>query len=414
MLKKLRKRFVLLAFLSLAVALTAALAIGNALNYVSTRKELDSLIGVIYENGSVLPKPADLPDGVTLGAWYSKETPFRTRFFSVSYAADGTLSEVNLDNVAVDDFNEVQGYVDSVKPGRTSGFSGDYRYCVFTDGDGGRTLVFLYCRGELDSLRMFLLVSLAAALFVLGLSLVLILPLSKRIVKSSAEGVEKQKRFITDAGHELKTPLTIITTSADVLASEQGENEWVQNIRRQSERLARLAEDLLTLAKLDEKAPRPAPIRFSLSEAAWDTAAPFAHLAKTAGKSFCQEIGENIDILGDEASVQQVMSILLDNAVKYALPGGEISFTVSRQKKNAVIQVCNPCEPVTREQLSRFFDRFYRVDPSRSRETGGNGIGLAIAKSMTEAQGGRICVHSDDGRSVRFTVTFPARPLKEA
>ncbi len=213
--------------------------------------------------------------------------------------------------------------------------------------------------------------------------------------------MQLQKEFITDAGHELKTPLTSISTSADVLKMENGDNEWVDNIQKQTVRMSKLVKNLVMLSRLDEGMPLPDKSDFSLSDAAWEAAEPFEMRAKAQGKSYSQNIAPDLNMTGDMAAVQQLISILLDNAFKYSDDGGEIRLSVCAQHKNKVIEVYNTCPPDSLGDIDRFFDRFYRADKSRAYD-GGTGIGLAIARAIVQALGGSINAETSDGKSIVF------------
>ena len=216
--------------------------------------------------------------------------------------------------------------------------------------------------------------------------------------------MELQKRFVTDAGHEIKTPLTSIITSTDVLASELGDNEWIGNIQQQSLRLSRLVNNLVTLSRLDEATPFPDKTVFSLSDLAWETAEGFQAVCKAKEKQFVQHIEDDLLLYGDGNSIQQMISILLDNAVKYSDERGMIRLNIYKKHKNTVIEVFNTCRSIDPSEIRYFFDRFYRSADSRSGEINGTGIGLSIAKSTVEGHGGKISAESTDGRSICFRV----------
>ncbi len=157
---------------------------------------------------------------------------------------------------------------------------------------------------------------------------------------------------------------------------------------------------------MDESTPFPEKTGFSLSEAAWETSEPFASLARASGKNYMQRIEDGIEIIGDKNAIQQMISILLDNALRYSNAGGQIQFDLYRKGKRVCIEVFNTCDPISQEDLAHLFDRFYRPDKSRSTNTGGTGIGLSIAKSTAEGHGGKISVKSLSGNSIRFTVSL--------
>ena len=220
------------------------------------------------------------------------------------------------------------------------------------------------------------------------------------------KNIERQKRFITDAGHELKTPLTSIATSADIAAMEYEGDEWIANIQKQTARLTRLVSDLVTLSRLDEEMIIYDKMVFSLSDAAWEIAEPFASLAKAGGKTYIQNIEDRLEMEADRNSIQQLLSILLDNALKYSDEGGKIRLDIYRSHNRICMKVFNTCELQGITDLERLFDRFYRPDESRSTNTGGTGIGLSMAQAIVEAHGGKITVNSTDGKTIIFTVVI--------
>ncbi|MDD3174520.1 MAG: HAMP domain-containing sensor histidine kinase, partial [Herbinix sp.] len=213
-----------------------------------------------------------------------------------------------------------------------------------------------------------------------------------------------QKLFITDAGHEIKTPLAIISANADVLELIGGESEWITSIRNQTVRLDKLVKNLLTLSKLEEDNKKVSFTEFDLSETVARTASPFTTVAETKSKKLFMDIAQGKRLVGDESSIEQLVSTLVDNALKYSDEEGTIKITLSSYKKGIKLEVYNTTEEIDTENLDKLFDRFYRSDSSRSSETGGYGIGLSIAKSIVEAHHGKISVKSEDGRSICFTV----------
>ena len=221
------------------------------------------------------------------------------------------------------------------------------------------------------------------------------------------ESYEKQKRFITDAGHEIKTPVTIIDADAEVLAMDLGENEWLRDIQLQTKRLAALTKDLVFLSRMEEDRAPVAIIEFPISDLAEEMVRSFQALARTQEKTFTSRIKPMLSYKGDEKSLRQLLSILLDNALKYSEPGGTISLELGRQGKNLHLSVYNTCPVMEREHLAHLFDRFYRTDSSRNSQTGGYGLGLSIAAAITAAHRGRISASTEDGHSLRITVTLP-------
>ena len=223
-----------------------------------------------------------------------------------------------------------------------------------------------------------------------------------------AESYEKQKRFITDAGHEIKTPLTIIGADTDLLELDLGENEWLDDIKRQTKRLTGLTQDLIYLARMDEEQPQLQPIEFPLSDVAEELAQSFHNLAAAQSRQFTADIQPMLSFTGDEKAVRQLMSILLDNAVKYTPENGTITFTLKKDGRSIRLSVANDtAATMEKESLNRLFDRFYRTDQSRNSSTGGYGLGLSIARSIVSAHKGKIQAENSGGNDLTITVTLP-------
>ena len=392
MLKRMSRRFIGAAMAAITAVVLVLLCCLNAWNYRSVVEQLDRTLDLLAESDGGRPDFALMqPEPPLAGAEpFSGEMPYMIRFFAVHYGADGAVTDVDHDFIASVSGDEAAEYAAGVLGGsRQRGFYGGYRYLVSEDG-GGKSVIFLNAERELSALRSLLVTTALVAVISLAAVFILVLLLARRAVKPYMRNLEMQKQFITNAGHELKTPLTAISTSADVLAMEYGGDEWVRNIQTQSARLAKLVADLVTLSRLDEENPLPDKSRFSLSDALWEAAEPFAALARAKGRRYTQDIEDGLSAVGDRAAVQQMLSILLDNALKYSPEGGEISLRAYRNGRRAVIEVYNTCENLEEAELGRLFDRFYRADKSRSGTIKGSGIGLAIAKAAAEAQNGKI------------------------
>ena len=222
-----------------------------------------------------------------------------------------------------------------------------------------------------------------------------------------AESYEKQKQFITDAGHEIKTPLAIIKADADVLEMDYEDNEWVKDIQHQTERLTSLTNDLVSLARMEEGKSAVTFSEFPLSETVEEECSAYLMLAQSGGKQILSEIQPALFLNGDEKAIRRLVNIFLDNAMKYSPENSEIKVSLKKTGKQIRFSVLNQTkEPVNRDNLDRMFDRFYRMDASRNSETGGHGIGLSMAKAITEAHGGKISASSEDGTSLLMEVVL--------
>ena len=237
------------------------------------------------------------------------------------------------------------------------------------------------------------------------LILLLILLISKKAVKPAAESYEKQKQFVTDANHELKTPLTLILSNVDIVESEIGKNEWLDDIRSEGERMGALINQLVALSRMDEDQPNLAVTEFDLSEMASDTVSEFAGLAAEKQRTLSVVIKPSIRYRGDEGLIRRLLCILLDNAIKYCDLYGEIQVNVYTKGRNPVITVENSYRNVGHEELNRFFDRFYRADKARVFH-GGFGVGLSIAQGIARKHKGDIVVYQKDSTHIGFKVTL--------
>lgn len=338
-----------------------------------------------------------------------QEMPYESRFFTVTVNDAGDVLSVDTGKIAAVDMADAVEYAqEALESAKERGFIDDYRWRR-ADTEDGALLLFLDCGRNLDTFRSFLITSVAVSALGLLAVFLLILAFSGRVVRPVAESYEKQKRFITDAGHEIKTPLAIIEADADVLEMElDGESEWLSDIRLQTRRLTDLTNDLVYLSRMEERADGAPFVDFPLSDVVDETAQSFHSRAMQKRQTFTGELERDLTLHGDEKAIRQLVSILLDNAVKYAPEDGEIRLRLARQGRYAALSVWNTTETrIPRESLERLFDRFYRTDPSRSSATGGHGIGLSIAKAVVGAHRGKISAETDDEQSLRITALLP-------
>ncbi len=263
------------------------------------------------------------------------------------------------------------------------------------------------CRRQLDTFRNFLVTAVSVSAVGLLSVFVLLIYLSSRIVKPFSDNYEKQKRFITDAGHELKTPLTIIDADTEVLEMDFGENEWLKDIQGQTKRLADLTNALVMLSRMEEGQKKEMEIEFPLSDVVEEVFHTFQAPAKIQEKTLTGAIAPMLSMRGDERAIRSLTTILLNNAMKYADEKGRVRVTLERQKNRIRLSVFNTTEHISREQIAHLFDRFYRTDASRNSGTGGYGLGLSIAAATAASHRGKIIAETEDEKSLRITVIFP-------
>jgi len=363
------------------------------------QEEADSLEAALLDK-------FDYTEGFGFGLKVTAETAYETRYFYVRFTPDAEMIGYDLSHIA-----EVSRE-DAEKLGRAllanendSGVYGNYRFLRHETEGGATEIIFLNCATQLRSVAFVLYISIFTLVLVLAAVTAAVWLMSKKIVKPFVDNLDKQKQFITDAGHEIKTPLSIIDANAEVLKLTTGGNEWIDSIQNQTSRLASLVKKLVSLSKSEEETDEVKFEKFSVSDAAEETVAPFRLLAEKGGVSLDTEIEQGVSMKGHEALIRQLFGILLDNAIKYTPQGGAIKVTLA-DRGRCVFEVCNDCEELDVSKIPHYFDRFYRADDSRSRETGGYGIGLSIAKAIVEKHKGKISAASRDGKSITFTVTI--------
>jgi two-component system sensor histidine kinase CiaH len=413
MIKKLQRKFVAVAMLSLFIVLLIIIGTVNILNYTRMADDAQRTINILKENDGSFPKPDMKPGhGKEMFKGMSPEAPYESRYFSVLMDGSGNVSTIDTGKIAGTDTDEAAEYAAKVlECGRTSGFMGQYRFGI-KDKDNGKLIIFLYCGRELSNFRAVLLISVGISFVGMLAVFLLLIFFSGRIVKPVSESYEKQKRFITDAGHEIKTPLTIIDADAELVGLDCGENEWLEDIRKQTKRLTALTNDLVYLAKMEEGQKSSTKIEFPLSDVVEETAESFRARAVNENKKLDIDIQPEITYCGDEKAIRQLVSILVDNAVKYSDGIKIISVKLegqggtSKLSKGFRLQVFNSCEHIEPESVKHLFDRFYRAEQSRNSQTGGYGIGLSVAKAVVDAHKGKITADTADGKSLRITVVM--------
>ncbi len=404
MIKKLRGRFIRIAMLSVTAVMLALCLCVNLAHYLSVDRRLCRTLDTLQENrGAMPPVPPAGEKNPEEKREFSPEAPFTTRYFVLYYTADGSLVKADFDKIAAVTEADAGTYLAvAQKHGVGKGRTGGYRFSVTDDGEGRYMAIFLDCHEELRSVRMIALISVCAMAACIALVYGLVVLLSRRAIAPILKASERQKQFITDASHELKTPITVIATSLGVLELEVGKQKWIDKARAQTDRLTELVNALVTLARMEEENP-PVHRAFAVSDAVAEVAASFAEFAQSKGLSLQIDVTPGLSYIGDEYAVRTLTSILLENAVKYAKVPSEICCTLDGGKKGLRLCVENVCDaPVEEAQLPLWFDRFYRADPAR--QTGGFGIGLSVARRIAEQHRGTITATAPTPTTVRFTV----------
>jgi len=409
MLKRLRWKFIGTAMLAIFIVLTVLVSGINLVYRRITVKGIDFILDMIASNQG--QAPVYTPENARRSPWGTQitpETPFDTRFFVVRTNSASGSEAIQTDYIAAVGGKDAEAiYRAAVSTGRNNGFVEQYRFRR-TENQGATAYVFLDSSRQLQTFRNLLLVSVLITFAAMCLTFLLVWLMSSSVIRPTVRSIESQKRFITDASHEIKTPLTVISSYADIMCMDDEENEWAQGIRKESHRLSQLVSNLVLLSRWDEETPFRERLRFDFSRAIWDTVTPYRNLAEAKGKSFSVQIMDGLMLDGDEGAIQTALSTLLENSVQYSLPESEIEVTAARVKRSISINISNLCAIPDGLELDRLFDRFYRADPSRSRDSGGTGVGLSIAKAIIEAHGGKINVSKERENRLLFRILLPA------
>ena len=412
MIYRLQKRFILISTVAVLSVVALVFGVILVLNISSMNRNMDMLADQVSEGGGKFPGSfGELPSFDKIPPrneqsfdFITPETPFSTRHFTVFFDKNGEVEKTFTESIYSIDEKTAIAYAEKVMAyGDERGWISNYRYklfstklgngVVFVDGSMSRSVL-------MQSTTIAGIVLLACA----ALVLVLIFLLSKKAVKPIAESYEKQKQFITDANHELKTPLTLIMANVEIAELELGKNEWLDDIRSEGHRMTELVNQLVALSRMDEVSQKMNVTEVALGELVADRFCEFEPLAKERGKTITASVEKEITYLGDEALLHRLIGVLMDNAIKYCDNGGEISVTLRRGRR-VVLTVENTYAAIDEIELDRLFDRFYRADKAR-KFTGGFGVGLSMAKAIVESHKGEITAYKKDDTHIGFKVVL--------
>ncbi len=394
MIAELQRKFIRISVLSIMTVFTLIFLAMAHFSTVQVKRTLDVLTRTVANAGSL--EELARQTGPVQGSVYSGDSVVRltTRTFLIWLDAEGQLLRLDNGMPGVTESRAGELAREAAEENRDRGWVSDYRYRRIA-GEGETLYVFV--DGSLNrsvSNRLLFtafLVLLGSAALILALTVLF----SKRVVRPVAASYEKQKQFITDANHELKTPLTLILSNLDIVESEFGKSEWLDDIRSEGERMGLLINQMVTLSRMDESENRQLSARFDLSDLVVDTVAEFQPLADERGLSLWVKLEPGLPYRGDQELIRRLVAILMDNAVKYCDPDGIIRVELFR-RRHPVLLVENDYAAVDSLQLDRLFDRFYRADKART-FSGSFGVGLSIARSILRSHHGSISAYRREG-----------------
>ena len=408
MIHKLRLKFIRIAMAALMAAVILVAAAINIMNWLNVRSEIGETISFLAESGGIIsPETANEWAGKNK---HRKNILTQSVYFIGRTGQDGSLQVVNQGRMETINREEAESLLErAAHSGRESGFVDDYCFQQFTSRGNTTAWIFLNCESYLTASHNLLLFSTVICIAGILLSLLIVSLLSKKAVQPFIRNEQKQKRFITDASHELKAPLAVISANMDVLALKDHDNPWINGTRNQVASMRTLVEDMVYLSRADET-DRPMELKnLDLKDIVLEAAEPYQAMAEFQNKTFRCEAEKNLPVTGDEAALQRAVSILCDNAVKYTPEGGTIHLRAYPDGRNAVIETDNPpVQTLTEENCNRLFDRFYRMDEARSRDKqSGYGIGLSIAQAVIDRHGGSVIARMTSENTLLIRLMIP-------
>lgn len=432
MVKQLQKKFIISAMTAVTILLVVLIGGINVFNYLTTSGDNDRLMEMLcysFEtstkwnadttdntqppqsiNGTQQNTAADIsgnqndtgfppqdngtkpPDDKKNNGFgrHDKNAVDSARYAAVAIDKNGNIIRTDVTHISSLTEEEAAAIAEALK--NTASGTGTYSGFLYriseTKRAEGKVIILLDNGMQISSFFTVLFISVGAGIFGWLMMLLLVILLSRKTIAPVARSIEKQKQFVTNAGHEIKTPLAIILANTDAMELHNGENKWSKNIRAQTLRLSGLMQNLLMLAKMDESSTKLPMCEFDISTAAEDTVGAFIEPATLKGIMIEQNIKKGIRLSGNRDSIVQLMTVLLDNAVKYTESGGVIRAELYGSEKNITLSIANTCKPI--DHPEKLFDRFYRGDSARTQKNGGYGIGLSVAQAIAELHKGSI------------------------
>ena len=402
MTKTLKRRFIVFTMTAVTCLLLFIVLAINALNWMIQDHQSDMVLETLAASDGMFQK-MDFDRPPPYAQPLDMDRMRASRFFIVKCDENGNVIDINTDQIYSIDASAAQEYaLKALTSNKSSGRMDGYKFAVKHLGPH-QLMFFIDISAQNENFLIVLFTSVAiAALCWISLLFIVIL-LSGKVIRPVLVGMEKQKQFITNAGHEMKTPLAIIQSNNDTMALIHGENKYNVHIRNQTKRLNVLMTNLLTLARLDEEIPLPSEM-VNISDVANELLPVYMDDAQNRGLRFTVQIESEVVIHTNKDSFRQMLTILLDNALKYTSDNGTIHFSLARNGKTVQIIEENTCTPSLEPDPERLFERFYRGDAARtqSKAASGYGIGLSAARAICENFGGKLYAEYPTASSVRF------------
>lgn len=401
MIKKLRLGFILIALEAFGAVLLLTLIALNLVHLTSVYDSLDERLDYLAQSqlGPNRGMLAALPDHIQDWVDQEAEGVMQANHYFIFYSVmplDQYYNELyDLSNAS--GLDAAAFLTEALSGDKDRGNFGSYRYYVASRDPGDFKVVLLNAEDEFFSIRSLLKSSLLVGVLTMLLVLLLVTLLSRQAVQPFVENIERQKRFITDASHSIKTPLGIIAADVDMLAMEHGDSEWAQSARGQIDRLAGLADGLVILSRLEESVQAPEDTLFSPGMKIREQLEIFAPLIRENQLTIDADLSFSGELRGDGTAFEHLAQILIENAVKYTPAQGQIQILLRRERKSCLLQVTNDCESPEEIDTERIFERFFRTDSARV-QSPGHGIGLSIARNIADSRGWKLNARLDGSR----------------
>ena len=404
MFKSLRRKFVATSVASVAVVIILMASTLNFINYYKMGQRVDDSLYEASKSSALVTIFSDGEEDMIVTKNTASKTPNNNGFSIAKIDENKNVIRSYRDDVLIKGKDDLQKLVtDAVNESSTSGYVGTYRY-LKVNNDAGNLVLLLNTQRDLDSFHAFMRNSIIVSSIVILSVFILLVLISKKVIAPIQQSYQKQKQFITDASHELKTPLAIIRSNTDVLELENGDSKWTKNIQNQVDRLTSLVNSLVVFSRMEEK-DTAEKVKFNLSESLHARIDDFEELASFQKKHIIADIDNNIYYRGEKQAIVQLMDILLENAIKYATKETNINVTLKKNKKYATMKISNQAN-VKKGDLRKVFDRFYRLDESRNSTIKGYGIGLSMAKLITEKHKEVIKAYAPEDGIFKIEVRF--------
>ena len=411
MFKSLRRKFVATSVASVAVVIILMASTLNFINYYKMGQRVDDSLYEASKSSALVTIFSDGEEDMIVTKNTASKTPNNNGFSIAKIDENKNVIRSYRDDVLIKGKDDLQKLVtDAVNESSTSGYVGTYRY-LKVNNDAGNLVLLLNTQRDLDSFHAFMRNSIIVSSIVILSVFILLVLISKKVIAPIQQSYQKQKQFITDASHELKTPLAIIRSNTDVLELENGDSKWTKNIQNQVDRLTSLVNSLVVFSRMEEK-DTAEKVKFNLSESLHARIDDFEELASFQKKHIIADIDNNIYYRGEQQAIVQLMDILLENAIKYATKETNINVTLKKNKKYAMMKISNQAN-VKKGDLRKVFDRFYRLDESRNSTVKGYGIGLSMAKLIAEKHKEVIKAYAPEDGIFKIEVRFTLDDKRE-